>query len=518
MNTQFSDRESDIDVLLVNPPSPIGYRYKVEHLGMGYLAAVLRKKNLRVKIIDAPLMGLSIRETVKEILKTNISIVIGFSVTTPEVFYNVIEILNFLRMAKVSVHTCLGGYFPTFWFKEILEKFKDVNFIVISEGEFTFLELVTALRDGKDIKKVKGIAYRDNGNIILNQPRPLIKDLDELPFPDRDTIRHVIREGYPAIIYSSRGCRYSCTFCQVNSFYRLCPGSRWRARSPINVVNEIEFLNSMWGVKSFLFVDDSFLDTTKESCIRAHEIAAEIIRRKLKIRFAIQCRPDAVEKETFRTLKKAGLYLVFLGIESGIERSLKYLKKGITLSQIRNSVRILNRLGIEINAGFILSDPNTTWEELRENIKFLKEVREAIPLELYTLKLLKGTELENILCKENRLLSNGFYLGFYTNDPKVELFQRIIGDYGRSGLSAEVISKFYKILFSICDSKNLFEEKEKKKRVKIIADSIKDVYLFFLEELTKQIDEGSLKEISSLFNKLSGKFQQISKKLGVFDV
>ncbi len=515
MNTRYSDKESNIDVLLVNPPCSIKYRYKVEHLGMGYLAAVLRKKNFRVEIIDAPLMGLSIRETVKEILKTKISLVIGFSVTTPEVFYNVIEILNFLRMAKVCVYTCLGGYFPTFWFKEILERFKDVNFIVISEGEITFLELVTALRDGKDKKEVKGIAYRENANTILNQPRSLIKNLDELPFPDRDTIVQVIRKGYPAAIYSSRGCRYSCIFCQISNFYRLCPGPRWRARSPINVVNEIEFLNSLWGVKSFLFVDDAFLDTMKESHIRARKIATEIIRRKLKIKFAIQCRPDSVEKKTFRILREAGLYLVFLGVESGIERSLKYFKKGITLSQIRNSICILNELGIEINAGFILSDPNTAWEELKKNVEFLKEVREAIPIELYTLKVLKETDLENVLRKENILLMNDFYLGFYTNDPKVELFQRIMGDYGRSGLSAEVILKFYKILFSIGNSKNRFEEKRMKKKVEAIAESIKNVYLFFLENLMWHIDKGNLREIPSLFGNLSEKLHQISKQMEV---
>lgn len=513
MNTQYSDRECNVDVLLVNPPPSIKYRYKVEHLGMGYLAAVLRKKNFQVKIIDAPLMGLSLRETVEEILKTKISLIMGFSVITPEAFYNVIEILNFLTSIKEGVYICLGGYFPTFWFKEILERFKEIDFIVISEGEITFLELATTLHNGKDIREVKGIAYRENGNVILSQPRPLIKVLDELPFPDRDTIEHVIREGYPVAIYSSRGCKYSCTFCQISNFYRLCPGPRWRTRSATNVVNEIEFLNSMWGVKSFLFVDDAFIDATKESHVRACEIAAEIIRRKLKIRFAIQCRPDAVEKETLRILSEAGLYLVFLGIESGIERSLKYFKKGITLSQIRNSIRILNELGIEINAGFILSDPNTAWEELKKNLEFLKEVREAIPIELYTLKVLKGTELENVLRRENRLLVSVFYLGFYSDDPKVELFQRIIGDYGKSGLSAEVISNFYKILFSIGNSNNSLEEKRMQKKVETIAEAIKDVYMFFLEELMRHIDKGNLKEISSLFNNLSESFHRISKQM-----
>lgn len=513
MNTQYSDKESNVDVLLVNPPSPIKYRYKVGHLGMGYLAAILRKKNFRVKVIDAPLIGLSMRETMEEISKAKNFFIIGFSVTTPEDFYNALEILSFLRMTKVRVYTCLGGYFPTFWFKEILERFKEIDFIVISEGEITFLELVTALRDERDIKEVKNIAYRENGNVILSQPSPLIKDLDGFPFPDRDTIEYVIREGYPVAIYSSRGCRYSCIFCQVSNFYHLCPGSGLRTRSPINVVNEIEFLNSIWGVKSFMFVDDSFLNATKESHIRAREIATEIIRRKLKIGFAIQCRPDAVEKEILHVLRKAGLYLVFLGIESGVERSLKYFKKGITLSQIRNSIRILKEFGIEIQSGFMLSDPNTTWEELKKNIKFLKDVREAIPLELHTLKVLKGTELENILRKENRLLGNGFYLGFYTNDPKVELFQRIIGDYGSSRLSAKVISKFYKILFSIGNFKNSSEEKRMKKEVEIIAESIRNVYLFFLEELMRYIDKGNLKEMPSLFNNLSEKFQQISKQM-----
>ena len=103
MNTRCSEKENNVDVLLVNPPSSIIGRYKAEHLGMGYLAAVLQKENFRVKIIDAPLEDLSIRETVKKILKTKVSLIIGFSVITPEAFYSVIEIVSFLALVKVCL-------------------------------------------------------------------------------------------------------------------------------------------------------------------------------------------------------------------------------------------------------------------------------------------------------------------------------------------------------------------------------------------------------------------------------
>lgn len=512
MNTQYSDKESNVDVLLVNPPFPYKYWYKMEHLGLEYLTAVLRENNFRVRIIDAHLLNLDIKDVVKQIIEAN-PIIIGFTSCASESFFNILEITSTLKKRSINSYTCLGGYFATFWFKEILSKYEEIDFIVRCEGEKTFLELVESLVLKKNWEQIPGIAYKKYGKIIVTSPQHLIENLDELPSPVRDNIPKVVEKRLPVAISSSRGCTHFCTFCQIQKFYRLSAGSFYRTRSPKSVVDEIETLYNKWGVKTFFFVDDEFVDVTKSSKLRAIEIGKELINRDLKVKFGFQCRVDSVDEDTIKVLKKAGAYIIFLGIESGVQRVLNSFKKGVSLSQIKHAIKILNKHETIINPGFILCDFDTTWEELKSNIDFLKNNRDAIPLYLHGLSILRGTDLEASLNKEQRLIKKDFYLGTYISDPRVELFMRILSDYERSNIYSKAVLETHQILFSIGHQKALGEEIKLRNKVRWAFNHIKTLHLLFLENMIRYIDKGNLKEVPLLFKNLSEKFQQISKNM-----
>lgn len=512
MNTRYSDKKNNVDVLLVNPPSPYKYWYKMEHLGLEYLTAVLREKSFRVRIIDAHLLNLDIKDVAKQIIEVN-PIIIGFTSCTSESFFNILEIISTLKKRSINSYTCLGGYFATFWFKEILSKYEEIDFIVRSEGEKTFLELVKSLVLKRNWEQISGIAYKKNGKIIVTSPQHLIENLDELPFPARDNMPEVMEKRFPVAISSSRGCTHFCTFCQIQKFYRLSAGSFYRTRSPKSVVDEIETLYNNWGVKTFFFVDDEFIDVTKSSKLRAIEISKELIKRDLNIKFGFQCRVDAVDEDTIKVLKKAGAYIIFLGIESGVQRILNSFKKGVSVSQIKYAIKILNKHEIIINPGFILCDFDTTWDELKSNVSFLENNREAIPLYLHGLSILRGTDLEASLNKDQRLIKKDFYLGTYISDPRVELFMRILSDYERSNIYSKAVLKMHQILFSTGHQKTLGEEIKLRNKVKWAFDRIKTLHLLFLEEMIRYINKGDLKKVPSLFKNLSEKFQQVSKQI-----
>jgi len=246
--------------------------------------------------------------------------------------------------------------------------------VVRGEGEITFSKVVERLflRKSKTLKGIRGVAYRNRGRIIFSKPRDLIENLDTLPFPDRENTLNAVSQGSLVQISGSRGCYGNCSFCSINSLYKLSDGASWRGRSAKNIVDELQYLNRDLGFSMFKFVDDSFFgpgDYWKE---RAIEIADEILARKLNIRFRISVRVNNVDKKVFLKLKKAGLYAVSVGVESGVQRALNTFRKGTTVAQNKLALQILRDLGIITLMGFIGFDPYTSLDEVEENIQFLK--------------------------------------------------------------------------------------------------------------------------------------------------
>ena len=417
-------------ILLVVPPFlEEGLEMEAkESIGIGYLASVLRGRGFEVDLLDADLLQLKAEEAVQRICTKKYEL-IGFSLLEGTI-ESAVEILKGLRRRGVTSHIVLGGYFSTLVTEELLAELPEVDSVIRGEGEYTLLELAQCLLEGKDWKDLEGIAYREGDRVTINPNRSPF-DLDEIPLPSRDLLPEVLKRGGVAGLVGSRGCFANCSFCCINSFHKASGTPGWRGRSVEAIVDEIETLLDGWAVKTISFYDSNFIGPGKEGPLRAYAIGEEILRRKLQIDFALSTRPDQVEEELFRFLKKAGLKEVFLGIESMSQKSLDFYRKGITVEQNRKAVETLERLEIYYRPGFILYEPYVTLDQIRENLGFIKELvsgRYCNKFHFFKgLRVYRGSPLEKRLEGRGLLRRNGWHNTYMWQDPAVARFIYLTG-------------------------------------------------------------------------------------------
>ena len=212
-----------------------------------------------------------------------------------------------------------------------------------------------------------------NSDVILNKPREPVSILDNIPFPYRSDFELTKKKGISTFILASRGCYGNCTFCYLDSFYG--EESSWRGRSPENVFNEIYDIYEEFEERYFYFADANFFGPGKKGKERACELANLIMDKGLNIRFGIECRANDIEDKTIGILVKAGLKDVFLGVESGSQRSLNKFRKFTTVEDNKMAINVLRRYGIDPNYGFIMFEPDSTLSDVRANFEFLKEMK-----------------------------------------------------------------------------------------------------------------------------------------------
>lgn len=420
-------------IALVNLRFKIDIKFEQkESLGIAYIAAMLMSKGHEVKIIDAQYFDLEVNE-VYDILMQDKYDLIGFSLyeeTAP--FF---ERLYYMLEGKTNSHICLGGHFASFYAEKLLKRFPQVNSIIIGEGEVTVAELVDLLPEG-EWKKVDGICYMENNNLVYTKPRKLIADLDSIPYPYRDPYFESIVDtsNLSATISASRGCYANCSFCSIQSFYNFLRGKRIRVREPEKLVDEIEYVNKKYGIKKFFFADDNFLATNLIKSDWLDRFISEIEKRDLRISFDIDCRVNDIEEKLFMRLKKVGLNGVFLGVESFAQRALDTLNKKVLVQDNINAINLLHKLRITVWMGFIMFDMFTTLDEIRHNLKALHEIRYftyfnydrpvsgdrlASPLKLYN-----GTPILEKLMKESPevLIENDYGYDYKFVHPKTAKF------------------------------------------------------------------------------------------------
>ncbi|MDK2917471.1 MAG: hypothetical protein PWQ37_204 [Candidatus Petromonas sp.] len=420
----------NVDVLLVRLPlldEEEFLRESSEYLGFGYLSSGLRKNGFSVKILDFYLQQCSIEQVISKILEYNAKI-IGFTIVLQDLIDSCKVICSQLRKNKVQSHITCGGHLPTLKYIEILNQINEIDSIVRFEGEVTIVELTQHVVQGKDWTNIKGIAYRDiDGIPKSNTSRPLIKDLDKLDFADRDTLSIVIEKGGPAGILSSRGCYGRCSFCSIYSFYNTAEGNNWRARSPKDVVDEIEYIYKKYKVKYFRFFDDDFIGPGEIGKKRAYDIAQLIIDRNLEINYYIETRVNDVDYKLFQKLKQSGLDRVFIGVEAGSEKILEEYNKDITIKQQKESIEILKCLGIKVIAGFMMFNPYLTLDKFKENFYFLIKYDLLNFFNLVSFfTVLGGTPMEEKLRQEGLLIQNDYRKGYNIIDNKVAILYRVL--------------------------------------------------------------------------------------------
>lgn len=333
-------------------------------LGIAYIASFIRSNGHSVKLVDVKLFGNEWKQKITDIVKGEKPSFIGISCVTPAM-PDALRIAETVKSVDKNIKIVLGGPHPSAIPEECIS-YENVDIVCVGEGEYTFLDLL----EGKELSKIKGLCYIEKGKIKVTPPRDLISDLDSLPWPAYDLLP-IHSYGNPflgksIIMVTGRGCPYNCLFCSSKTINR----QRYRLRSVKNVVDEIEYLYKNYNLRGFLFADDTFTMIPK----RTEELCNEIMRRGLKISWGCDTRVDAMTPELARLMKSSGCNLVKLGIESGDEKILKIIRKGITLDQVRRAVKIVNAAGIKAHGFFIIGHPYDTEESVRRTIDFAKSL------------------------------------------------------------------------------------------------------------------------------------------------
>ncbi len=388
-----------MNILLINPHGNISFVNPP--LGLLYIASVLKANNHNVYIKDYniekpdyPVLFSFIRE--KEIKAAGISIV------TPKV-YNSIDIVNKIRSSFPELVIIAGGPHATLMPEQLLQENSAFDYIVQGEGEFRMNDLINSIEKNIPVNEIDGLAYKSNGKIINNLPKNFIEDLNTILPPARELIDISIYSKYMKTLYSpatsmmtSRGCPYQCIYCS-----KPVTGKRFRSISPENVIKEITHLVNEYKIREIVFYDDSFT-FDKE---RAMKICDLIIQNRIKIKWHCETRVNLVSKELLEKMKQAGCYMIAYGIESGSERMLKKLKKGVSPEQIRTAVKLTNEAGIKVLGYFMFGIPEETEADIKETLDFSKDLNlDYVQYSIAT--AYPGTELYEIAKQQNKLTSD----------------------------------------------------------------------------------------------------------------
>lgn len=352
-------------IILINPKPTIWIESKTLPLGLAYLASYLISKGYT----DTEVIDLNLNPN-KSVPTADIY---GITATTPLIgeAYRISEMLK-----KKGNYIVLGGPHPTCLPDEALAK-KSVDFVVRGEGEVTFYELVKALEKKQSLNNIKGISYKKDNNVIHNENREFISNLDELPFPAYELFGNLNKYSHPqpllgwrkpiVNIITSRGCPFGCCFCYKGTF-----GKAWRARSPENVVEEWKYLIKKLKVKEISIQDDLFNLDLK----RAKKIMRLIIEKRLQIPFTFPngVRADLLDEELVKLMRKAGLYRTGIGIESGVQEVLNDIGKNEKLEKIEEGIRLFKKYRIQTVAFFVMGNPKDTEETMQQTINFAKKI------------------------------------------------------------------------------------------------------------------------------------------------
>lgn len=408
-------------VLFITPL--IGIPKSEPPLGLMYMQAVLDTAGYESKIFD---LYKSYDEVEKEIKEYDPDIVAIACFTTYRA--SSYKLARIAKEVKPKCKVVMGGPHATFMWGQIIKNIKEVDIIILGEAEYTMLELVYHLENRLPLSEVDGIVFRVGNGFYMSKPRKVIQNLDDLPFPnyrDIDLKKYAIPcpptfpySDIKPSICSSRGCYANCTFCSTRIFW-----GNWRARSPKNVVDEIEILYNK-GARYFNFNDDIF--TTDKN--RVVEICKEMIKRNIKMKWYAETRVDVISPEMFKWMKDAGCYLVQFGVESGSDYMLKNINKMITTEQIKIAFKMAKDAGLQTEILLMVGNQGETWESIYETEKLLDEVNPDIVIISIT-HIFPATKLYEI-AKEKGIINDNFWLKDiptieYTGDHSVKTLMKM---------------------------------------------------------------------------------------------
>lgn len=389
-------------VLFVEPPKDTWFvmgKYLPPPFGIIQLAAYLERevKDVEIEVLDCNAQQVDWKGMEKRIKSFNPDIVASSALATCNT-YLVVRTLETAKRVNPDILTVAGGQHFTATAQKSLEMYPEIDFIVRGEGEQTFAELVKKTCKKSSFQEVRGISFRRNKHILHNPPRPLIENLDDLPYPGYHFVKEVMQKYHfdtmagkapYALIEGSRGCPHNCTFCSQWKHWQ----GVWRVKSSKRIADEFEFCYNNYGSRFIWLTDDNF-GFGKQT----NEIADEIVRRGTlkELMWFTQARCDDVvkHKDLLPKLRKAGLSWVLLGVESPKHSTLETFRKGISSKDAKEAVKLLKENDIFAHATFIIGER----EDTAGSIAALREFANDLDPDFALFSILTpfpGTELFN---------------------------------------------------------------------------------------------------------------------------
>ncbi len=358
-------------IILVEPPTGekkiTSFRYPP--MGLLAMATYLDREGYEVELIDATIDNLSL-DALVDIIKNKKPEVVGISAMSVNISQT-FKLAEALKKINPEIKIIVGGVHPTIA-PEHTVKNEFVDFVVMGEGELTTIDLLKALEnDESDFSSILGLAYKKDGEIIVNPKRPLIENIDKLPIPlyhllDIDKYKSPYAKKAPFIsMVRSRGCPYNCTFCGNPKMF----GRTFRCQTPARTIKEIDYL-----VKAFKIKEISFKDTELTLDLNLEKLCDLLIEKNYDLIWTCNGRVNNLTENLLRKMKKAGCCSITFGIESGNQEILNRLKKQITLSQVREAVKMAKAAGLQIVTNFMIGNPHDTKETIEETINFAVEL------------------------------------------------------------------------------------------------------------------------------------------------
>lgn len=384
-------------------------------LGLCYIASALLNNGYQVKILDCVAERLSLKQIKDEIIKF-VPTIVGVSSTTVA-YFRARQILRLVKGIDRRIKTILGGAHITTSPVQTMQECEYLNIGIIGEGEITIVEIMKRIEKRDSMEDIQGILFRENGVIIVNKPRPPIKNLDQIIYP----ARHLLKDlrvyshtpfrgsGLTTTMITSRGCPFNCYYCDTSVFDRV-----WRAHSPRYVVSEMFHLKKRYGVNFLSIEDDNFFISKS----RTKDICRMMIEKAVDLKWTCSGRADAVNKELLSLMKDAGCQSIYLGIESGSPRILELINRGVSIEQIKKGIKLIKDSGIDVIGSFILGLPSETKQEVEKTIDFAL----SLPLDGVSFFLFvpyPNTKLREVAFEYGQVSSNW---GDYATHPKLPPF------------------------------------------------------------------------------------------------
>ncbi len=445
--------------------------------GLFYVGAVLRESDYDVEILNWHNINKT-PEKIIDILSEKKPDIIGFSILHAN-RWGGIEIARIARQVDPNVKIVFGGIGATFLWKHFLTHFQEIDYVVIGEGEYSFLNLVRCLKknDAKSIEIIRGIAFRKNGEAVKTKRGEIVNNLDKLPIPAKYfNFQH---------LSLTRGCPGKCTFCGSPRFW----GHKVRFHSSDYFVEQLQRLYKK-DITFFYFSDDTFTISKK----LVIEICRKILEKKLKIVWVAISRVNYVNDEIIYWMKKAGCIQISYGVESGCEKIRDSLNKNISTDQIKKAFSVTLKYGILARAYFIYGCQEESLESIQETIDLIRAIKPLSTI-FYILDIFPGTTLYEEY-KKNFNVTDDIWLKriedimYFETDPN--LSEKLILDFGK-----KLRASYYKMLPEFADTISLIDNKQ-----------LYPMHSDFLSRLAMTFDHGEYAGIESIKGK-----EKIAEKL-----